>query len=900
MNNIILQNSISNSIIHNNTNRKFKYFIIPASSTSLDNVIDYVINNTNKEDLPQYISLNIQIESRDEEESKTFFTVGRRYPVNLNDLKSIQDCNDYLLAKYDTLSEYYTAPNPVNYYVNYFSLTDAEYNSNKNIFSNTKPKVEIPLGSETPLILPLNVNYYSWGDSFKVDDKGNRIISNLYNSKDLRAITSIKVIYTNAKNRTLELISNNNKIITVFDKIISPSEFIRSFDNKEYHIRNSVPYFFFENKFPHKTISTLKPSKNYSMDFITLDIETYKDAENIMHVYCVSFFDGEASKSFFVNDYDNLDSMLTDLFKTLFVTKNNNKLLFIHNSSMFDLIFLLKHLASYPNITMKPILKDGKFINLSIKYGKNGGFNINLRDSYLLLTSSLAKLCSAFDVKKPKDIFPHRFVTANNLDYVGPVPAFHFFDKISLAEYNEYANRFVNIPWNLKTEAIKYCELDCTSLHNVITNFSIQIFDMFSITLNKCPTLPSLAFRIFRTHYLDKNIKLPVLINDTFKDIFKSYFGGAVDMYIPSNENGKQLYWYDVNSLYPSEMKNNKYPVSLLGHFKGDISNKIEYSSLFTNEENVGFYKVKITAPSIKHPIIPTRLNGRTIFPEGNWTGWYYSEELKNAVRFGYKYEILEGYIFSSATIFDKFVEKLSEMKENAESGSATYLIAKLLMNSLYGKFGMKPILVDHSFIDNNNREDFINKIGTSNVLTLVDIGNKTLMSYNTTFESKYIKINVAIASAVTANARIHMSQFKNNPNFKLYYSDTDSFVTNKPLPEHLVDNKKLGLMKLEKVLTRFVSLGPKIYGGQTLDGNEFVKVKGLKNMPTLDELESKLYKESNELIVKHEKWNRSTIDGHIQIKNTEYKIKVTSNKRSPVYNEAGMLIGTKNLVLTE
>ena len=60
---------------------------------------------------------------------------------------------------------------------------------------------------------------------------------------------------------------------------------------------------------------------------------------------------------------------------------------------------------------MKPILKDGKFINLSIKYGKNGGFNINLRDSYLLLTSSLSKLCKAFNVEKSKDIFPHRFVT---------------------------------------------------------------------------------------------------------------------------------------------------------------------------------------------------------------------------------------------------------------------------------------------------------------------------------------------------------------------------------------------------------------------------------------------------------------------------------------------------------
>ena len=46
-------------------------------------------------------------------------------------------------------------------------------------------------------------------------------------------------------------------------------------------------------------------------------------------------------------------------------------------------------------------------------------------------TSSLAKLCSAFEVNKPKDIFPHRFVTPTSLHYVGPVPTFNYFDKIS-------------------------------------------------------------------------------------------------------------------------------------------------------------------------------------------------------------------------------------------------------------------------------------------------------------------------------------------------------------------------------------------------------------------------------------------------------------------------------------
>ena len=63
-------------------------------------------------------------------------------------------------------------------------------------------------------------------------------------------------------------------------------------------------------------------------------------------------------------------------------------------------------------------------------------------------------------------------------------------------------------------------------------------------------------------------------MNEVYKDIGKSNFGGAVEMYIPENKDGETLYWYDVNALYPSEMAHQKKkdPISLLGDFKGDIT----------------------------------------------------------------------------------------------------------------------------------------------------------------------------------------------------------------------------------------------------------------------------------------------------------------------------------------
>jgi DNA polymerase elongation subunit (family B) len=91
------------------------------------------------------------------------------------------------------------------------------------------------------------------------------------------------------------------------------------------------------------------------------------------------------------------------------------------------------------------------------------------------------------------------------------------------------------------------------------------------------------------------------------------------------------------------------------------------------------------------------------------------------------------------------------------------------------------------------------------------------------------------------------MSQFKNNPDYILYYSDTDSIYISKPLAKHLVNSKVLGKMKLEYVLKKAIFLAPKMYYLETIDGKVIYKVKGLKHEVELnkDDFESLLFKES-------------------------------------------------------
>jgi hypothetical protein len=65
------------------------------------------------------------------------------------------------------------------------------------------------------------------------------------------------------------------------------------------------------------------------------------------------------------------------------------------------------------------VIHENKFYELSIKYK---GFIFNLRDSYLLLPSSLRDLVKGYDIGLNKYYFPHDFVNRSTLNYKGETP----------------------------------------------------------------------------------------------------------------------------------------------------------------------------------------------------------------------------------------------------------------------------------------------------------------------------------------------------------------------------------------------------------------------------------------------------------------------------------------------
>jgi hypothetical protein len=66
-----------------------------------------------------------------------------------------------------------------------------------------------------------------------------------------------------------------------------------------------------------------------------------------------------------------------------------------------------------------------------------------------------------------------------------------------------------------------------------------------------------------------------------------------------------------------------------------------------------------------------------------------FSEEMKNAIKYGYKIEVLWGYTFNSDIIFKEYVDFLYNLRLEYPKSDPMNFIAKILLNSLYGRFGM-------------------------------------------------------------------------------------------------------------------------------------------------------------------------------------------------------------------
>lgn len=189
----------------------------------------------------------------------------------------------------------------------------------------------------------------------------------------------------------------------------------------------------------------------------------------------------------------------------------SNFTVFAHNFSGFDGKLLFHHLAQYGKVT--PLYHNGrlKSVKLSVPKGYkwkfidgstkkfNSNFVIEFKDTFLFLPVSLRKLCANFNIITGKGFFPYLL---KDIFYRAPLPKFELWSGISLDEYQKIAEKYLNIKWYFKKEAISYCEQDCKALYELVTAFNAFIFNKWSVNITRCVSLPALAMLIYNIHYM--------------------------------------------------------------------------------------------------------------------------------------------------------------------------------------------------------------------------------------------------------------------------------------------------------------------------------------------------------------------------------------------------------------
>jgi len=323
-------------------------------------------------------------------------------------------------------------------------------------------------------------------------------------------------------------------------------------------------------------------------------------------------------------------------------------------------------------------------------------------------------------------------------------------------------------------------------------------------------TLASTSMSLFKNKYLKDTYYQPS--EDILLEQFESYFGGRTEAF----ERGyfKNYNYYDFNSLYPSVMAQEEFP--------DPNSLRIVYKN--TNKYINNFHgcsKVDVYVPStIKYPVLPHKTDiGKVIFATGKISGWYTHIELREAVKQGcviikvYKTH----YFTKNCRPFKEFVTDLYNLrlKYKQEMNPMEYLV-KILMNSLYGKFGQK-------FLDKNNvvHESSVSEKQLLKYDKFEPIGDSGF--YRITDSSKPSAFCIPIwASYVAAYGRVklHRAILETEP----IYCDTDSLITDKTLPESSV----LGELKLEMKVKEGIVVRPKFYALMSEDDDEYVKIKGL------------------------------------------------------------------------
>jgi hypothetical protein len=601
----------------------------------------------------------------------------------------------------------------------------------------------------------------------------------------------------------------------------------------------------------YKLSPTIKKNftKKDDPTIIGFDFETFKDENNNAVPFCLNLSN---KVCFYLNDtknkhYKNIDNKKIEVINTNNIIKSfidyldENYLIetdytkthkkeelkyykfYGFNNSRFDNILFYTELFKHDTTTTANIT------GTDIKYIKY--HNISFYDLNLYYTGSLSSTSKEFKLNIKKGAFPVLFPKIDNLNYIGEIPERKYFKDNE--DYEECKALTGSNIYNLKDECIKYCFYD-----------ALLCEEMAILHLKSCKgeingrkydvrdkiTGAGMAITMFNQVYQnDVLYSSPENIQKLEK---KAYKGGRTEVFKKRNEENTQLYYYDINSSYPASMMK-KQPVKYIKTVR-DLDIKINMNNIERLVET-NLYKCNVKYTGNDNYYIPNLLTrtekGEVIATKNLNSGYHWGVELIEAIKNNNEIIVDEENVYQSDYIFNQYVDYFyGERKKIKSINPSKAQFYKLLLNSLYGKFGQmvkpKTELIKDEYrlrkLRHNKNIMIVDEVLLNNGLLKVDY-------YCDDDEILNIGCLVRFSSYIASCSRTKLSEFMRVIGHKnIYYCDTDSIQTDKNMKGHeMIDDKILGKWKLEDEIKEAKFMAPKTYYYKNDKGEETFKSKG-------------------------------------------------------------------------
>lgn len=478
------------------------------------------------------------------------------------------------------------------------------------------------------------------------------------------------------------------------------------------------------------------------------------EAQNWVHPVAVGFYSGEEYKEFIKESED--DDVIWRFL--LYLQENHPSIkLFAHAAADYDSKFIVKCLNNH---------------NQTLKFA--GGTTrilweepqIYFEDSYAVIGRGLDSCCKALEVDRKLD----------------------------------WSHLETQNPWEMPRERLDafraYMRRDCISLSNVLDKFFYMFLEKFGMMPSSTLSLTSVKVfdkRFFPLRDIDTNEKFEVFIRE-------ATFGGRNEVY---KKYGENLNLYDIRLMYVS-----CYDVPM-------PVGRMEWTQSTDLIGTLAYARVKVPNTLYLGPL-PYRSpehNHRSIFPVGEWEGWYDMVLLRAAVSMGCDVEVKKQLICEERPVLKEFGEYVSRLREKSNQDLGK--IWKLFGIRLSGKLGQ-------------NRE----RSEISHIAGIENLEGWSPLDENEVYHTKILQMNGHRSPFIKTllNMRVRseamVRHLKLLANTDPYYCDTDSNITKRELPT----GERTGELKLVDRADRAYFIHCKLYGYVTPKGAFKQKSSGFRD----------------------------------------------------------------------